>query len=335
MAPVTVVRRWERRSKPKPNGKGKKKRGNIRSQAPQVLAQVAMRAPSKNFGTKKPKGNGIKALLQCLDARIPRTLGLPRAVGPYTIIRTTRLFNSAANMIIFCPLRDQDGKWYKACGVVSNSVVAAVNAANNARVIGMPMDNLGDACECVPASLTVQVMNPSSLQTADGVFAMTRANQQMDLGTTSETWNEVTSRVISFMSPRLLTGGKLSLRGVQCNAYPLDMTGYSSFERLADVTDFAQRTWDETLKPDALSPIVFLNNNLSPPSVSFMVTMEWRVRFDPGHPAVSSHVHHDTLADSAWNAVTKFSATMLHAVHELAEPAGEALAGALVARAFA
>jgi len=306
-------------------GKGKGYGSLARKNATVVLAQGALAVPKRNFGTNKSRGGGgksIHALMKCLDARIPRTLGLPRAVGPYTVIRTTRLIKSDANFLLFAPFFDEGiSKWYNWCGVTDVNSSLGVGEAGNTAAIAMPMDGLEAACEVVPAALTVQVMNPASLQTADGIFAMTRVNQQLMLGSSPATltYNEMIARVISFYSPRLLTGGKLALRGVKCNAYPLDMTEYADFAPIAKYdTTFG---WTNAIRPAALSPIVFVQDNVTPRFMEFMVTIEWRVRFDPGNPATASHVHHDTLPDQVWNGVVKTMSAAGHGVEELAEDA--------------
>lgn len=311
-----------------------------RRNATNVLAQGALAVPRRNFGTRKLGNvkNSIPRLLKCLDARIPRTLGLPRAVGPYTVIRTTKLHQSISKFLMFCPFMSQDwnkpNTWYDWCGVESVAHGSDITAANNTKCINMPMMGLGSACEVVPASMTVQVMNPNSLQNADGVFAMTRVNQQMMLGESPAgvTYDEIVSRVISFYAPRLLTGGKLALRGVKSSAYPLDMSEYSSF---APIRQFggpsgSTFTWGPFYRPAALSPIVFINNTAADSTITeFMITIEWRVRFDPGNPATASHTHHDVLSDDAWNEVVKAASTAAHAVEELAE--GTADAGRAIA----
>jgi hypothetical protein len=184
----------------------------------------------------------------------------------------------------------------------------------------MPMLGLGEACEVVPASMTVQVMNPASLQSADGVFAMARVNQQLSLGGSPAglTYREMAARVISFYSPRMLTGGKLAIRGVKCSAYPLDMNEYATFAPVHQSS--GNSGWDSNgLRPAALSPIVFVQENAVPKQLEFMITIEWRVRFDPGNPATASHTYHETLSDEAWSGLIKSVSNAGSGVEELSE----------------
>jgi hypothetical protein len=225
-----------------------------RRNATKALAQAAMAAPRRNFGTKSAGGT-LRACIKSLDARVPRTIGLPRAVGPYSVIRTTRLWSSSANFIMFVPFSNGTS-WYNWCGVEGVVSSNAVNATDNTRPIPIPLAELSQAAEVVPAALTVQVMNPSSLQTADGMFAMGRANQQFNYGGSSVPWDELRARFISFFTPQ---------------------------------------------------------------SLEFLITVEWRVRFDPGNPAVASHSHHDTTSDGVWNSVCREMSSAGHGVEELAE----------------
>lgn len=314
-----------------------------------VLAQGAAAVPRRNFGTSTVsngrKNMSVASMVKCLDARVPKTLGLPRAVGPYTVIRTSTLHQSRSNFVMFCPFTSEtaaQNAWLNWCGVESIDSTDPVNAPTNTRPILMPLQSLGSAAEVVPAAMTVQVMNPNSLQTADGVFAMTRVNQQMTVGGATYSYDELIQRVVSFYTPRLLTGGKLALRGVKCNSYPLNMNEYADFQSLV-TTSTAPFTWDtgETAEddsrrqPSALAPIVFVQNNTSPATLEFLVTIEWRVRFDPGNPATASHVHHDTLSDEAWNAVVKTMSAVGHGVEELTEDIAEMGALAYGAERFA
>lgn len=321
---------------------GKKKSGVTvrRRDATIVLTQGAVAPPRRNFGSGKPGNKSIPKLVQCLDARVPRTLGLPRAVGPYTIIRTTTLHESSRRYIQFCPFLSEYPSagfgevWYNWCGVQDVDSTLGITATNNTTPIMMPMTELGQAAEVVPAAMTVQVMNAAALDSASGIFAMGRVNQALALGGSAATltWDQMVTNFISFYSPRMLTGGKLCLRGVKCSSYPLDMSEYSNFAPL-DSSHAGNFSWTDGHRPGALAPIVFVQKSATTVSIQFMITIEWRVRFDPGHPATATHTHHDTLADAAWNDVIKSMSNVGHGVEELSEDvaAGGALAAGVAA----
>jgi len=311
-----------------------------------LLYQGVAATARKNFGTKSaaPNKTGflrnkITQLITALDAKIPRTLGLPRAVGPYTVIRTNTVVSPGAgeNFLLFSPLLFnsgvsdstwRDAQWLSAVGLAQKGAGGdAVGNPNGIRTLTNPIGVLGEATDLVPASLTVQVVNSKPLEQASGTYFMGRVNQMFDYGgSTTTTWDDLRYRFISYFSPRMLAGGKLALRGVQCSAYPLDMTEYSSFR---EANSAVLTTWNDRLSTASLSPIIFVSNqDMVADSVQFLVTIEWRVRFDPLNPAVASHQHHDTLADEAWNGLVKVASGMGHGVEEIAE--GVAAGGAIV-----
>jgi len=233
---------------------------------------------------------------------------------------------------MFAPFMSAFRQWCNWCGVEDVTYTDPIAGNNNTNPITMPMFGLQEACEVVPAALTVQVMNPASVQTANGVFAMARVNQQLSMGSPSSTltWKDLAGRFLSFYSPRLLTGGKLSLRGVKCNSYPLDMTEYANFMPIRQDLETPFQ-WNPLIAPGALAPIVFIQNNETPQTLEFLITIEWRVRFDPGNPATASHTYHPTLSDKAWDDVIKAASSAGHGVEELAEVVADG--GALVAGA--
>lgn len=296
--------------------------------------------PRRNFGTAVT----TRANLKALDARIPRTLGLPRAVGPYTIIRTSTVIASASTSAftyIFCPFLKRapraaggygESAWTTWCGVRQEGAPGDVISGNNGIVpLLFPTADLGDAAEVCPASMTVQVVNSQSLQAASGTFVMARCNQSLAFGQhATKTWEDFGLQFKSFFNPRVLAGGKLALRGVKADSYPLNMKEYCDFSPI--VRDI-NTTWSADYEPAALAPIVFIRNQApsATADITFLVTMEWRVRFDPSNPAVASHTHHDTMSDEAWNSVIKAASCMGHGVEELTEDVAES--GAMVAGA--
>ena len=102
-----------------------------------------------------------------------------------------------------------------------------------------------------------------------------------------------------------MSAGKLALRGVQMDSYPLNMSALADFRPVANTADAAV-TWDATnlIHPLGFAPIVVINqaSTETPPlKLNFLVTVEWRVRFDIGNPAVASHTHHGVSSDQHWD----------------------------------
>jgi hypothetical protein len=165
----------------------------------------------------------------------------------------------------------------------------------------------------VPSALTVQLMNPGALQTTTGIIAGAVSNTQLNLCGSTQTYDQLAAEFLSFQRPRLMSAAKLALRGVTANSIPLNMTKVSEF---APVETFQDGTfsWDgraepayerDNIAPQGWAPIVFLNYGSDVavnPELQFLVTMEWRVRFDITNPAVSAHRYHGLATDADWAA---------------------------------
>jgi hypothetical protein len=245
------------------------------------------------------------------------------------VIRTTKLHRSTAPVLLFGTFTNEQGAgrhWRNWCGIEANDITLGVDEANNSRAITMAMSSIGYGACVVPAAITVQVMCPKPLQEAGGLYAMCRVNQNMDIGGSSRTYANLRDTIVSYFSPRMLTGGKLALRGVKCSGAPMDMGEYCDFAPLeASTSDYNFGWLTATGKFSALTPIAFVRDaDSAAEPISFLITIEWRVRFDPQNPAAASHMHHDTLSDEAWNQVSRTMAMAGHGVEELAQDATEA-----------
>jgi len=308
--------------------KGRKLKHKIasRANAYRVLAQGVGAVTKKAFGSTKQKrpttvAQEAKQLQRALNARLPAHPCLPRAVGPYTTVRTTTYVSNANAMNIFVPFMhnstNAEKDWLSVVGVSDVARSVAVNGPNNTHFIaGPPPAEFLTAAEAVPAALSVQIMNPGSLQTTEGIVAIGRVNQQLNLAQETGSWDEVGARFISFYSPRLCSSAKLALRGVRCSAYPLDMSEYADFRTLNPIS--GDKTWDVSLAPGALSPIVVYQPSATT-LLSYLVTIEWRVRFDPLNPATASHTAHGVTSDGAWAHAIKGMSDMGHGVEDIVD----------------
>jgi len=314
-----------------------KNKNRLRSQGYKVLAQGVGTLPKVNFGTKSKSNSGskqsVKQCMRYLDARIPMTIGLPRSVGPYTVIRTTRLIPLGnAQFTMFGTFQEispyKGASWMPVCGLQSVDGTKPIIDPSNTLLFPVPIAELLSAAEAVPAAMTVQIMNSESLQQGSGIYQMGRVNQQLHMSqdvASTRTWLDLTAQCISFYSPRLLSAGKLALRGVACSSYPLDMSEYSDFAGIGTTVTETPTTLGQYIKPSALAPIVFLNpgsagdSDKSLPGIQALVTIEWRVRFDPGNPATASHTYHNITPDEVWNGVVKGMSEAGHGVHDIAD----------------
>jgi hypothetical protein len=214
---------------------------------------------------------------------------------------------------------DGNPQWYQACGIEAVDATAAISGANNTRMIEMPMSGLGAVADVVPAALTVQVMCPAALQTATGIFTMARVPQQLNLGDETRTWASLKDQFDGFFKPRLLTAGKLALRGVTANAIPIDMSEFSEFAPSLPGPPLPFE-WTPIQSPAALSPIMITHDHSDQASrLTLLITMEWRVRFDPANPAAASHTYHPSTPDSVWTDIMKAASNMGHGVEDIAD----------------
>jgi len=294
-------------AKRKKEKKGQK--NGRRTRADVVLAQGTGRTVSRPFGAKR-RATGLEGW----DAFSPAHLPLPRSVGPYTVVRTTALVTSNDRVnIIGCFAQSESvglkDYWTTVGMIKSVNSSLAINANNNTFLHDVPFPGSGSltgtGISAVPAAVSVQVMNPNPLQSTAGIVAGAVCPTQLDLRGRLETWADFGTEFVSFMRPRLMSAGKLALRGVQMDSYPLNMSALADFRPVLNNGDTAF-TWSTASRvhPLGFAPIVVINEASadSPPlALNFLITVEWRVRFDIGNPAVSSHAHHGVSSDQHWD----------------------------------
>lgn len=292
-------------------------------------------------GKKVRNGNGGVNVDALTDARCPMHLALPRAIAPYTVIRTTQAIGitgqtaGVGTLVIFGPMREfgQGGpetpQWSNVVAVSGVDHGTAINATTNAKL--HTLDSVSatslSTSSCTPSAFTVQVLNANALQTTTGIVYGGRSGQVLRLAGSTDTWNTLSSELLSYTSPRLMVASKLALRGVICHAVPADMNEMSEFTRLAyRIT--GNYTWAATsgLRHAGMLPMWFyVPADLT---LSFVVTVEWRTRFEPGNPAHASHVYHKPASTATWDKVVSSAVNTGHAIKDIVETA------AMVGRAY-
>lgn len=324
-AAIAKVARDLRQRKPR-KGKAPHKRQPMaatRSMGEIVLAQGVGRVPRTPFGGTP--GTSIR----CWDAFDHSHAGLPRSVGPYAIVRTTRIFSTSARFNLFGTAVDEYNNWTTtiAWSAGASLDTSAVNAHNGvyAHVTNPPGALIGDSSNftCVPSAMSVQIMNPQSLNNAGGIIFSAVCPTQLSMCDNTRTWGEFESSFTAYMRPRLMSGGKLALRGVQMNAYPLNMNALSDFQKITDYGD-GTKTWasDSGNAGDAqylagFTPMVVINT--SGEDLTYAVCVEYRVRFDLTNPAVSSHRHHPVTTDRTWDGMVKKAIALGNGVKDIAD----------------
>lgn len=316
---------------------GRPGRNGRRTRADKVLAQGTGRTVRKAFGAVL--GKGIVGL-EGWDAFSPAHLPLPRSVGPYTVVRTTRLISSSSKVNIFGTFAENNyytagsgekfmtGNEWVTVGMLSSVTSGSpINATNNARITSVPFPGVsleGSTLTAVPAAISVQVMNPNALQTTAGIVAGTVSTTQLDLRERTRTWDDLSNEVIAFMRPRLMSAGKLALRGVQADSYPLNMAACAEFRPVRAASDATVSLGGGSgLYPEGWAPIVIVNEQ-SGLELNFLVTIEWRVRFDMSNPAVASHRHQGVTSDGHWDRMIKAAQSRVHGMCDIVESVANA-----------
>jgi len=274
----------------------------------------AIGKPGLQVGKKNGNGrnNGrtgaykLQTMRRGFDAFDKTHVALPRAIAPYAVVRTTALTTIPAGQLALLGTMQRtndtdptnlDTHWSSAIGYHSVNAALAVNAATNTTLLGNTPPTLSTAGTVTPAAFSVQIMNQNPLQTTSGVVMASALDMIPQLRGSTRTYGALAGELTSFYAPRLMSAGKLALRGVQIDAIPGDMNELSNFCRLHEEPSDRNITNDilNGHRFGGFAPI-FIDNTAGP-SIDVLVSVEWRVRFDPFNPAVSSHTHHHPSSD--------------------------------------
>jgi hypothetical protein len=294
--------------------------------------------------TNKPFGSVGGSAMRALDANHPSHLSLPRAVGPYTVVRTTQLINTKSFVNFFGPFaadtatQNSGTAWTPICCMRDVDASLPINDPLNCEFL--PFLNLDpangwDGCTLTPSAFTVQIMNPTNLQGANGIARVGRLRFIPDILNDTRTWTAFAEQCSAFNFPRLCSGGKLALRGVKTDAVPFDMSELSNFSRLRPFTGPITVTYDQSssIEPAGFAPIMVLMDDAMSLAggLEVLITCEWRVRFDPSNPAQGTHRRYPVASDSTWNSVLAKMESCGHGVVDIAEDIAEmgAVAGAV------
>jgi len=287
--------------------------------------------------TTKPFGsNGKGSAKTWFNANHPAHLPLPRAIGPYTVIRTTQLVSTSARVSLWGPMEDlyvsgglgEEKVWSNYCGVSDVNSANPINGTTN--VVFHQFDTMRstswNGCQLVPAAFTIQVMNPAAVNNAAGMCRIGRLRFVPDLQNDTRTWDTLADQMTSYNFPRLCSGGKLALRGVTSNAVPYDMSDLAKFtvRIVPAAAGSVTRSWnaDEHVAFSGFGPIMLIQEGTTA-GLDVLVTCEWRVRFDPGNPAQGSHRHYPVSSDSTWGKALTEMESAGHGVVDIAENIAE------------
>lgn len=298
-----------------------------------VVKKKIMKKKQQNRATRgKPS---LFRELAYFNATHPSHLALPRRTGPYTVVRTTQTFTTAETFLMFGSFRTASnvsgGEWANVACVADSNAALGINVANNAfltrfdQITPYSTSDL-NGFEVCPAALTVRVYNGNALQTTSGVVYAGRSTTQMNVADSTRTWAALGTQFVNAMAPRPLSAAKLAIRGVQVSSYPLDMTDLSDFKPI-DSTLTGLFTFSAiNLTPVGLAPIVVYNTSGELLTLTYEVTMEWRVRFDMSDLACTTHTLHPPASQATWDRAIGAAVSLGHGVEDIGEVVGGGLA---------
>jgi hypothetical protein len=308
----------------------KRSKARLNQDRTKLLSTAVVSSVKKAWGSKPvPKMTPAKLARVAWDATNPFHLALPVTTGPYQVVRLTKAWTSPAGstVTIFgpCVTDTQNGgraeSWENIIAVENvGPTSTSLNATSNCKIYTLPASSLAAGTTLVPSAFTVTVMNGNALQTTSGVCYMGRYSMCPTLGDSSRTWDTLGDNFIAFHAPRLLSASKLAMGAVRCSAVPSNMATLSNFSNMRIRTDEAI-TWNSVTAGDfelgGFSPIVFIKPNGL--TLTYEVTVEFRLRFDPDSVASSTHVHHKAVPDTFWNDAMAAAINAGHGVYDIAE----------------
>lgn len=315
------------------NGKRRVVPRTGRGTATRVLAQGAAAYPTGPFGsaayTTDPK--------LAFDATCPMHLPLPRAVAPYTILRVTRTLTSADRYVMFGTfygnIAGESERLLSCVGLHSASGVSTVGTTSwttldNDQLGLFGSTHIGNTY--IPAALTVQVMCTDPINTASGLVRGTLLRQAINLHDQASTVENWYSSACVVNPPRLMTAGKMALRGVVANAVPMNMSKLSDFVVGRNVASAVTPSTDyENFTATGMTPIIIENTGGA--NLAYVVTTEYRVRFEAGLVAAATHVSHPATPLPAWNRCVELASKYGHGIQDIAETIANT--GAAIGRA--
>jgi hypothetical protein len=300
-------------------GKGRTNGGrNITRGFRGITQSVALSVNNAYGDTAKPQ-----TVIQGLDAFDSSHVPLPRAVGDYTVIRTTEVVPADEPFNLLGPVSikgTNSDTWSNICALQAVDGGVAVGGTNNTKkrnFTAMETGSWGDS-RLTPAAFTVKIMNPEALQTTSGIVYIGRARQMLNPAGSTRTWNDLANELVSYSSPELCAAGRLALRGVKVDGVPYDMNSLADFRPLEQLSGTSTFTWsNDSIMFDGFAPIFVYNPNRI--NLQLMICCEWRVRFDPSNPAYASHTYHKPSTAGYWDRVQRIGSALGNGVMDLAE----------------
>lgn len=311
------------------NGKKNRSQNRNTRQRKRPGRQPDLRGIVQGAGASIPRAFGSEyggTAETWFDATHPHHLPLPRAVGPYSVARTTGIYQTNHGVVLLGPMGFQTTsglEWSTLCGVSGQSSGTSMNSANGTEpILFESLAGSGwNGAKICPAAFSVQIMNPEALQTTAGMIYIGRLRTKTGMTNRTDSWGSFANNAVAYNNPRLCAAAKLAMRGVKIDAVPYNMVEMAEFGPRVDVPagDF---TWDGTGTAGAMdfrgfAPIFIYNpDNVE---LQYLITCEWRTRFDPTNPAQATHVQHPVSSDNTWGRALGYMEQVGHGVVDIVE----------------
>jgi len=313
----------------KNGGKGKAKGVKVGKKKGVKVAAMS-RKKGGNGKPKVPASNLGVVVRNAFNAFHPMHLPLHTPTGKYLTVKTRKTFNSTDYLSLFGPMTaSATNDWTTGAGVTVASGASVMNGSVW-KFLGSPLPHGGGIgedglVECVPAAYSVQIMSPSSVTTAKGVVAIGRLPASIDVPGASDTRTiaSFSDAILSFGTPRYVTGAALCLTPMQVNCTPTNLTEYSNFTSvLPQTSDSAATSWHSGVSTPsgvpnfaAMAPIYIVNTGGE--NVQITICIEWRVRLSPFNPLHSSGTYHAPVSQDFLHKVMSYANSMATGVEEV------------------
>jgi hypothetical protein len=263
-------------------------------------------------GLSRSKGAGVNSKGKpvsheaCLNAFLPGHLTLPRAVAPYSVIRTIVNFpvstDNRGKLLVIQPMLNKDGDEYgftNCVGWISDTDQSSGEVPTTTTPTGINMPSVGNSgVECVPAAITARITCPSPLISATGQLFLGRWNVPGDR-TNYTNYGDMEKGFLAFAKPEPYTAAMMATSARQVSAIPRDFNDYCEFHKYVD-NDFS-----DSLRPwGGMTPIIMALNPTTGTNTNYnvQICVEWRYRFKMDDPAASAHQFHKPSSLDAINA---------------------------------
>jgi len=296
---------------------------------------------------RKRMASPLQMARRAFNAFHPGHLPLPTPQGPHLMVTTRTSFSTNDRYMLLGAMQasfdagvpDTRTCWSNSVAFVENDSAGAIGVnAVTKYAVPMPTTDTDDF-EMVPAAVSFQVFCVDSLTDAGGAVFIGRCKNilQTPRRTDTMTSNEYFQNLVSFTSPKTLSGAELAMRPQQCNLLPGHHGEITNFEQgAADPaqTSFIWGTESDTtytanphMRFAAFKPGFIYNPQNK--NLQVTVAVQWRLRLAPTNPLHSSQGHYAPTPPSVWHQITAAAETMGHGVEDVTEAAAVGAAGYL------